>query len=211
MIKISTINQAISKNEVQVLDSSIYSGHEKILFCKDTSTNLKAIIAVHSTKLGPGLGGCRMWNYENQNEALNDVLRLSRGMTYKASITGLNLGGGKAVIIGDSKKDKTKELMESFGEFVDSLDGKYITAEDVGMSPSDMKDIRKKLLMLLEHQKKWVEVATHLSLQHTVFIWVSKALLSFVGEMTIWKIKSFYTRCRKSWWISYRLLKKRWL
>ena len=144
MIKISTINEAISNNEVQVLDSSIYNGHEKILFCKDTSTNLKAIIAVHSTKLGPGLGGCRMWDYKNQNEALNDVLRLSRGMTYKASITGLNLGGGKAVIIGDSKKDKTKELMESFGEFVESLGGKYITAEDVGMSPSDMKDIRKK-------------------------------------------------------------------
>ena len=133
MIKISTINEAISNNEVQVLDSSIYNGHEKILFCKDTSTNLKAIIAVHSTKLGPGLGGCRMWDYKNQNEALNDVLRLSRGMTYKASITGLNLGGGKAVIIGDSKKDKTKELMESFGEFVESLGGKYITAEDVGM------------------------------------------------------------------------------
>ena len=104
MIKISTINEAISKNEVQVLDSSIYNGHEKILFCEDTSTNLKAIIAVHSTKLGPGLGGAECGTTKIKTEALNDVLRLSRGMTYKASITGLNLGGGKAVIIGDSKK-----------------------------------------------------------------------------------------------------------
>ena len=144
MIKISTISEVLSKNEVELLEKESYTNHEKILFCNDTKSNLKAIIAVHNTKLGPGLGGCRMWNYKNQREALIDVLRLSRGMTYKASITGLNLGGGKAVIIGDSKTEKTKEMMESFGEFVESLSGKYITAEDVGMSPNDMKIISKK-------------------------------------------------------------------
>ena len=144
MIKISTLEELLSRNEVQVLGKQSYTGHEKILFCKDPKTKLKAIIAVHNTKLGPGLGGCRMWNYKNQNEAIIDVLRLSRGMTYKASITGLDLGGGKAVIIGDSKTEKTTEMMESFGEFVESLAGKYITAEDVGMSPNDMEIISRK-------------------------------------------------------------------
>lgn len=144
MIKISTINEVLSKNEVKILEEQSYIGHEKILFCNDSKSKLKAIIAVHNTKLGPGLGGCRMWDYKNQNEALIDVLRLSRGMTYKASITGLNLGGGKAVIIGDSKTEKTTEMMESFGEFVESIAGKYITAEDVGMSPEDMKIIKRK-------------------------------------------------------------------
>ena len=144
MIKTSTIKEALSKNEVKLLNKESYVGHEKILFCHDPKTNLKAIIAVHNTKLGPGLGGCRMWNYKNQTEALIDVLRLSRGMTYKASITGLNLGGGKAVIIGDSKTEKTNQMMEAFGEFVESVEGKYITAEDVGMSPIDMKIISSK-------------------------------------------------------------------
>jgi len=144
MIKISTISEVLSENEVKLLKKESYTGHEQILFCNDPKSNLKAIIAVHNTKLGPGLGGCRMWNYKNQNEALIDVLRLSRGMTYKASITGLNLGGGKAVIIGDSKTEKTPEMMESFGEFVEYVAGKYITAEDVGMSPNDMKIIRRK-------------------------------------------------------------------
>ena len=144
MIKISTINEVLPRSEMQLLEKYFYNEHEKILFCNDSKSNLKAIIAVHNTKLGPGLGGCRMWNYQNENEALIDVLRLSRGMTYKASITGLNLGGGKAVIIGNSKTEKTKEMMESFGEFVESLHGKYITAEDVGMTPSDMQIISTK-------------------------------------------------------------------
>ncbi|MDG1841504.1 MAG: Glu/Leu/Phe/Val dehydrogenase dimerization domain-containing protein [Crocinitomicaceae bacterium] len=113
-------------------------GHEQILFCSDKSTGLKAIIAVHNTILGPALGGTRMWNYSNELEALNDVLRLSKGMTYKNSISGLNLGGGKAVIIGNSRQDKTEALFRKFGEFVNSLGGKYITAEDVGISPVDM-------------------------------------------------------------------------
>ncbi len=117
-------------------------GHEQVVFCHDQETGLKAIIAVHSTVLGPALGGTRMWNYANDAEALNDVLRLSRGMTYKASISGLNLGGGKAVIIGDAKTEKTDDLMRKFGSFVDSLSGRYITAEDVGMTTHDMEMVK---------------------------------------------------------------------
>ena len=113
-------------------------GHEQILFCNDSATGLKAIIAVHNTVLGPALGGTRMWSYQNEAEALNDVLRLSKGMTYKNAISGLNLGGGKAVIIGNSRTDKTEALFRRFGKFVNSLGGKYITAEDVGISPIDM-------------------------------------------------------------------------
>jgi leucine dehydrogenase len=112
--------------------------HEQLLFCNDNETGLKAIIAVHNTTLGPALGGTRMWAYNNELEALTDVLRLSRGMTYKNSISGLNLGGGKAVIIGDARKNKSEALFRRFGKFVESLGGKYITAEDVGISPQDM-------------------------------------------------------------------------
>jgi leucine dehydrogenase len=117
-------------------------GHEQVVFCHDEETGLKAIIAVHNTVLGPALGGTRMWAYDNEAEALRDVLRLSRGMTFKAAISGLDLGGGKAVIIGDASKDKTDALMYKFGTFVDSLGGKYITAEDVGMTTHDMEVVR---------------------------------------------------------------------
>jgi len=119
-----------------------FDNHEQIVFCNDKDTGLKAIIGIHNTVLGPALGGTRMWNYSNEWEALNDALRLSRGMTYKSAITGLNLGGGKAVIIGDAKTQKTPELMLRFGEFVHSLSGKYITAEDVGMTTNDMDLVR---------------------------------------------------------------------
>jgi leucine dehydrogenase len=112
--------------------------HEQLLFCNDNDTGLKAIIAVHNTVLGPALGGTRMWAYSNEMEALTDVLRLSRGMTYKNSLAGLNLGGGKAVIIGDARTMKSEALMRRFGKFVNSLAGKYITAEDVGIGTSDM-------------------------------------------------------------------------
>lgn len=116
-------------------------GHEQVLFCNDPSTGLKAIIGIHNTVLGPALGGTRMWSYASEADALTDVLRLSRGMTYKAAISGLNLGGGKAVIIGDSRKIKDEALMRRFGLFVESLGGKYITAEDVGMTTKDMEYI----------------------------------------------------------------------
>lgn len=112
--------------------------HEQLLFCNDNETGLKAIIAVHNTVLGPALGGTRMWMYNNEMEALNDVLRLSRGMTYKNSISGLNLGGGKAVIIGDSKTMKNEAFFKRYGRFIESLNGIYITAEDVGTSTQDM-------------------------------------------------------------------------
>ncbi|MDN3707744.1 Glu/Leu/Phe/Val dehydrogenase dimerization domain-containing protein [Myroides ceti] len=115
-----------------------FDNHEQVVFCHDKDTGLKAIIGIHNTVLGPALGGTRMWNYTSEWEALNDVLRLSRGMTYKSAISGLDLGGGKAVIIGDSKKDKNPELIKAFARYVDSLSGRYITAEDVGSTTADM-------------------------------------------------------------------------
>lgn len=138
MFEVKEINETEFAENPVVERMSEYN-HEQLLFCNDNDTGLKAIIAVHNTVLGPALGGTRMWHYKNELEALNDVLRLSRGMTYKASISGLNLGGGKAVIIGDSKKHKNEALFRRFGKFVNSLGGKYITAEDVGISPRDMQ------------------------------------------------------------------------
>ena len=132
------------KVSTRIVEKMETMGHEQVIFCNDKVTGLKAIIAIHDTTLGPALGGTRMWNYSSEEEALQDVLRLSRGMTFKASISGLNLGGGKAVIIGDDSKDKTEALMKKFGEYVDSLGGKYITAEDVGMNTKDMEYIREK-------------------------------------------------------------------
>lgn len=115
--------------------------HEQVVLCNDPDVGLFAVIAIHDTTLGPALGGCRMWHYENSDEAFIDALRLSRGMTYKSALAGVNLGGGKAVIIGDPKKDKSEALFRVFGQFVDSLGGKYITAEDVGTSVSDMEQV----------------------------------------------------------------------
>ena len=113
--------------------------HEQIVMCSQPEAGLKAIIAIHNTTLGPALGGVRMWPYESEKAAIRDALRLSRGMTYKAAISGLNLGGGKAVIIGDPHKDKTEALFRAFGRYVDSLGGRYITAEDVGIDIQDME------------------------------------------------------------------------
>ncbi len=115
--------------------------HEQVVFCHDKYFGLKAIIGIHNTILGPAMGGTRMWNYENEQQALNDVLRLSRGMTLKSAIAGLNIGGGKAVIIGDARKIKNEALMRRFGKFVNSLGGKYWTAEDVNMTTRDMEYI----------------------------------------------------------------------
>jgi leucine dehydrogenase len=114
-------------------------GHERVLICSNPEVGLQAIIAVHSTVLGPGLGGTRMYPYKSFDDAMLDVLRLSRGMTYKAAAAGLNLGGGKAVIIGDPKQDKSEALFRSFGRYVGSLNGLYITAEDVGTDMEDME------------------------------------------------------------------------
>lgn len=114
-------------------------GHEQVVFCNQPEVGLRAIIAIHNTTLGPALGGCRMWTYETLDDAITDVLRLSRGMTYKAAVSGLNLGGGKAVILGNPKTDKTEALFRAFGRFVESLNGRYITAEDVGTDVNDME------------------------------------------------------------------------
>ncbi|MBL7663745.1 MAG: Glu/Leu/Phe/Val dehydrogenase [Bacteriovoracaceae bacterium] len=120
----------------------LYSmGHEEVIFLSDPSCNLKAIIAIHDTTLGPALGGTRMWQYKNEEEALEDVLRLSKGMTYKAAVSGLNLGGGKAVIIGDPKVDKSEALFRAYGRYVESLNGRYITAEDVNITVEDIEHI----------------------------------------------------------------------
>ncbi len=113
--------------------------HEQVVFCRNKESGLRAIIAIHNTALGPALGGTRMWNYKSEEDALIDVLRLSKGMTYKAAVAGLNLGGGKAVIIGDSKTQKTEEMFRAFGAYVNSLNGQYITAEDVGTTVKDME------------------------------------------------------------------------
>jgi leucine dehydrogenase len=136
--------KTLTGNDTQknpVIAQMALNNHEQVVFCNDNATGLKAIIAIHNTVLGPSLGGTRMWHYNNEMEALNDVLRLSRGMTYKSSVAGLNLGGGKAVIIGDARKIKNEALLRRFGKFVDSLGGKYITAEDVAMTSRDMEII----------------------------------------------------------------------
>lgn len=114
-------------------------GHEEVVFCCDPESGLRAIIAIHSTALGPALGGIRMWPYKNEKEALEDVLRLSKGMTYKAAAVGLNLGGGKAVIIGDPKKDKSEILFRAFGAFIERMKGQFITGEDVGIDVNDIE------------------------------------------------------------------------
>ena len=124
-----------------VFDQMQQMGHEQLVFCHDPHSGLNAIIGIHNTTLGPALGGTRLWNYNSHEEAIVDALRLSRGMTFKAAISGLNLGGGKAVIIADPKQ-KSEALWRRYGKFVDSLNGKYITAEDVNTSARDMEYIQ---------------------------------------------------------------------
>ena len=109
------------------------------VLCNDTDTGLRAVIAIHSTALGPATGGLRMWTYASEEDAIFDALRLARGMTYKYAAAGVNLGGGKAVIIGDPKTDKTEALMRAMGRFIDQLGGEYITGEDVGTTLDDME------------------------------------------------------------------------
>jgi len=142
MIETAEAKKTTTKVEEGVTTQMMTFNHEEVLFCNDNATGLKAIIAIHNTVLGPGLGGCRIWKYTKEEEAFNDVMRLSRGMTYKASVAGLNLGGAKAVIIGDAKTMKTEALMRRFGRFIDDLGGKYITAEDVNSNSRDMEYIR---------------------------------------------------------------------
>jgi leucine dehydrogenase len=118
--------------------------YEQLLFCQDQNSGLKAIIAIHDTTLGPALGGTRMWPYESEEAAIEDALRLARGMTYKNAAAGLNLGGGKTVIIGDPHKDKNEEMFRALGRFIQGLNGRYITAEDVGTTVADMDIIHEE-------------------------------------------------------------------
>ncbi len=131
----------VREQSMKMFEDMAGMGHERVLICSNPEVGLKAIIAVHSTVLGPGLGGVRMWPYKSFEEAMHDVLRLSRGMTYKAAAAGLNLGGGKAVIIGDPKKDKSEALFRCFGQYIGSLGGLYISAEDVGIDVEDCEII----------------------------------------------------------------------
>ena len=127
-----------------VFDSKDFDDHEQVVFCNDPVSGLKAIIAIHDTRRGPAVGGCRMWPYRSEAEALTDVLRLSRGMTYKSAISELAMGGGKCVVIGDPRTDKSEPLFRALGRFVDSLGGRYVIAEDVGTCPADMELVRKQ-------------------------------------------------------------------
>ncbi len=120
-----------------------FDGHELVLFGHDEASGLKAVIAVHSTVLGPAAGGCRMWAYESSDAAVTDALRLSRGMSFKNAMAGLPFGGGKAVIIGDARTRKSPEMFEAFGRMIDSLGGRYITAEDVGTTTADMEVVAR--------------------------------------------------------------------
>ncbi|MBL8445598.1 MAG: Glu/Leu/Phe/Val dehydrogenase [Zoogloeaceae bacterium] len=122
-----------------VFSLSDFADHEQVVFCSDDKSGLKAIIAVHNSNLGPALGGCRMWPYANEEEAVRDVLRLSRGMTYKSAMANLKLGGGKSVIIGNPRTQKTPELLAAFARALENLNGRYIAAEDSGTSVADMK------------------------------------------------------------------------
>jgi leucine dehydrogenase len=128
-------------------------GYEQVVFCSDDPSGLRAIIAIHSTALGPALGGTRFYPYSNEEDALVDVLRLARGMTYKAAAAGLDLGGGKAVIIGDPKRNKSEELLRAYGRFVQTLGGRYITAEDVGTQLEDMD--------IVHRETRWVTGCSH--------------------------------------------------
>lgn len=124
---------------MSVFSHTEFDNHEQVVFCHDEATGLKAIIAIHNTNRGPALGGCRMWHYVSDEEALNDVLRLSKGMTYKSALANLDLGGGKSVIIGDPRKHKTEDLLAAMGRFLERTGNQYIAAEDSGTSVPDLK------------------------------------------------------------------------
>ena len=123
---------------MEFFDLPDFDNHEQVVFCSDETSGLRAIIAIHDTKLGPAVGGCRMWNYASDEEALIDALRLSKGMTYKNAMAGLNMGGGKSVIIGDAKSMKSEALFKAFGEALNRLNGRYLSAEDVNITTADI-------------------------------------------------------------------------
>ena len=174
-----------------VFDHADFDQHERIGFFHDQETGLKAIIAIHSTNLGPALGGCRMWDYQTEDEAVKDVLRLSRGMTYKAAIAGVPLGGGKSVIIGDSKKLKTPELMQAMGRAVQQMGGDYTIAEDVGMTVDDMVEIAKQTDYAVGLPAKEGEGGGDPSptTAHGVFVGLKAAVKKALGKDTVQGLK----------------------
>ena len=127
---------------MEIIEKHTNTDHEQVLIGRDAASGYHGIIAIHSTRLGPAVGGTRFWNYASEDEALTDALRLSHGMTYKNALAGLPLGGGKSIIIGDHKSPNREALLRAHGRFVDTLNGRYITAEDVGTSPKDMEIVR---------------------------------------------------------------------
>jgi len=159
-----------------------FDNHEQCTFINDPKTNLRAIICIHSTSLGASLGGCRILNYANDADAITDALRLSRGMTYKAAIAGLNLGGGKSVILLGKGQQKTPEMMRSLGRAIKKLNGKYIVAEDVGATPEDMADIAKETFYVsgLAHKtgdpSPWTAKGVFLCLKQAVEMKLNKTL-----------------------------------
>lgn len=140
---------------MSVFDHKAYDNHEQVAFFHDAKSGLKAIIAVHNTNLGPALGGCRMWPYASSEEALTDVLRLSKGMSYKSAMANLKLGGGKSVIIGDPRKDKSEAMMLAMGDFIQQFGGKYITAEDSGIAVSDLQLMAQRSQFIAGTQAKF--------------------------------------------------------
>ncbi|MCP3983265.1 MAG: Glu/Leu/Phe/Val dehydrogenase [bacterium] len=129
---------------MRYFESPQFSDHEQVAFCNDPVSGLRAIIAIHDRTLGPAVGGCRIWDYVSEEDAIEDVLRLSRGMSYKSALAGLPFGGGKAVIRANPHRDKTEELLRAFGRFVDAQQGRYITAEDVGMTVEDIETVARE-------------------------------------------------------------------
>ena len=126
-----------------MFDNPSFDAHERVVFAEDKESGLRAIVAVHSTRRGPGAGGCRFWHYRSSADALTDALRLSRGMSYKNAMAGLPLGGGKSVLLADSNRTKTPEMLHAFGKTVNGLGGRYITAEDVGINVADMIEVAR--------------------------------------------------------------------
>jgi len=127
---------------MSIFNAAEFDQHEEVVFINEPENGLRAIIAIHNTTLGPALGGCRMWDYKHESDAIRDVLRLSRGMTYKSAILDCGLGGGKSVIIGNPYKQKTPEMLHAMGRWIDTLGERYIVGEDIGTNPADMKEIQ---------------------------------------------------------------------
>ncbi len=144
LIKAFLIQITLGGEQMNIFDYMEGYDYEQLVFCQDKASGLKAIIAIHDTTLGPALGGTRMWTYNSEEDAIIDALRLARGMTYKNAAAGLNLGGGKTVIIGDPRKDKNDEMFRAFGRYIQGLNGRYITAEDVGTTVADMDLIHQE-------------------------------------------------------------------